>query len=126
MMMKKTLLGSLFVATILVGLEGAASAEPRQGETYGTISGQVSYGILTWDPDLNPFGVGLGARLGGTFGPGVYVGANFDYFFGEERSVNVLGIAGGSGRVVVYHLLADVGFDAWIYRVVVRAATAFW
>ena len=123
-MMTKMFLGSLVVTTALVGLEGAASAEPRQGDTYGTIGAQLNYGISTGDSesvngvsiDVNPFGFGLGARGGVTLGPGVYIGADFDYFFGEEQSVNVLGIVGGSGRVNVYHLLAEVGYDAWIYR----------
>jgi hypothetical protein len=115
-MIKKTLLGSLVVTTVLVGWQGAASAEPRQGDTYGTIGAELHYGIPTWDPDVNPFGFGLGARAGGTFGPGVYVGVDFDYFFGEENNANAFGIVAASARQNVYHLLAEVGYDAWVYR----------
>jgi hypothetical protein len=118
----KMLLGSLVVATALVGLEGTASAEPRQEDTYGTVSGQLNYGISTGDncssgvcgPDLNPFGFGLGARGGVTFGPGVYIGADFDYFFGEKQSAGIAGV-GASVTGNIYSL-AEIGYDAWIYR----------
>ena len=122
-MTKKALLGSVVAAIMVAGLSRTASAAaPRQGDTYATIDAHLGYGISTNDDvaaNANPFGFQLGLRGGGTFGPGVYVGANFDYFFGEDRgqSVTILGVtAGGSASVNTYHFLAEVGYDAWIYR----------
>lgn len=42
------------------------------------------YGAMLSDGDPNPWGTGLGLDLGYTLPSAVYVGGNFEYFFGES------------------------------------------
>src|ERR1700759_5504595 len=101
-------------------MTGTAAAEYRNrfGDRVGsfTLGAQFNYGIWTGDGDVNAYGPGLGIRGGYTFPVGVYVGADFDYFFGEGRSAGVAGIAGGSGHVNVYDFMAEVGYDFWVHE----------
>jgi hypothetical protein len=62
------------------------------------------YGVKLSDGDINPWGSGLGVDLGYTFPNAIYVGGNFEYFFGEtleaegvKLSANILqfGVEGG-------------------------------
>jgi hypothetical protein len=65
------------------------------------------YGFELEEGDIvNPFGTGLGAELGYTFPVAVYVGGNFDYFFGEEQE-----ILGTSTQANLWQLMAEGGYD---------------
>lgn len=116
----KALLHLGVVATTVAGLSGTALAQHRRGDGgYGSVSGQFNYGIWTGDEDVNAFGPGLGVRLGYTLDMGLYLGADFDYFFGESRDAGggIPGLAagGGSGTFNQYNVLAEIGYDFWIY-----------
>ena len=74
------------------------------------------YGFEMNEGELNPWGVGLGGSVGYTLPMAVYVGANFDYFFGgETESEGVL------SRGKLWQTMAeggyDIGFgDIWVIR----------
>lgn len=119
-MRSRMLLGALAVASASAAFSNAASAEPyhhryyRSDVSYGTLSAQFDYGIWTGDGDTNLYGPGIGVRGGFTLSPGVYLGADFDYFFGH--SVDAGGPAGsGSSRVNVYDFMGEVGYDFWAH-----------
>jgi hypothetical protein len=115
----KNALPAALLATVLVTTAGTASAKYRNryGDEVGsaTLSAQFDYGFWTGDGDVNAFGPGLGLRGGYTLPVGIYLGGDFDYFFGESRSAGVSGIAGASGRVNVYDFMAEVGYDFWVH-----------
>jgi hypothetical protein len=121
----KALLHFAVVATTVVGFSGTALAQHRQGDGgYGTVSGQFNYGFWTGDSyngySLNAFGPGFGVRIGYTLDIGLYLGADFDYFFGDSQNIGVnlgaLGGVGGSVSYNEYNFLGEVGYDFWIYR----------
>jgi hypothetical protein len=120
-MRTSTLLGSALVATALVGISTTASAESYRNRYdrevgFFSLGAAFNYGIWTGDGDVNPFGPAIGVRGGVTLAPGLYLGADFDYFFGESRSAGVSGAASTSSRVNVYDVLGEVGYDFWLHR----------
>jgi hypothetical protein len=111
----QALLASVLVATALVGMSGTASARYRNRYDrevgFFTLGAQFNYGIWTGDGDVNPYGPAIGVRGGVTLDPGLYLGADFDYFWGEERNV-----APFSGRVNIYDVMGEIGYDFWLHR----------
>jgi hypothetical protein len=118
--LEKALLGSAVVATLLVTMTGTALADYRNhwGDhpEQVTLSGQLEYGAWTGDGDTNAYGFGIGFRGGYTFDMGLYLGGDFDYFFGEDNGGSVAGIAGASTHVNVWNVMGEIGYDFWIYR----------
>ena len=45
------------------------------------------YGVKLSDGDLNPWGTGLGLDVGDTLPNAIYLGGNFEYFFGDSTEV---------------------------------------
>lgn len=118
----KALLASALVTTAIVGLAETASAArwhkgpyDRDDVGFFSLGAAFNYGIWTGDGDVNPFGPAIGVRGGVTLDPGLYLGADFDYFFGEKRSASAFG-ASASGRVNVYDVLGEVGYDFWLHH----------
>jgi hypothetical protein len=113
-MRTKAFLASAIVATTLVGIASTASARPYRDRYYDrgyfSLGAQFNYGVWVGDGDVNYFGPAIGVRGGVTLMPGLYLGADFDYFFGEERSV-----PGASGRVNVYDVMGEIGYDFWLH-----------
>ena len=68
------------------------------------------YGIEMNDGDFNPWGTGLGASVGYTLPiiP-IYVGGNFDYFFGSTLEAAGLKMKGN-----VWQLMAEGGYDVGV------------
>lgn len=97
----------LALAASMVGSVVAlpAHAEPR---TTGAIQLGLGfrYGVEQNDGDFNPWGAGLGLEAGYTMDNAVYVGGNFDYFFGQELD-DALGSVDGN----IWHLMAEGGYD---------------
>jgi hypothetical protein len=73
-----------------------------------TLSGSARglYGVPTADLPLNPYGLGVGLRGGVTLPASLYLGASFDYFFGESET-----IAGIETSVSLLQLMAHLGYD---------------
>ena len=69
----------------LVCAASIAHAEDPFTENSIQATGHAGYGIMIEDKEQDPYGFALGARAGYTLDPHVYVGANFDYFFGESQ-----------------------------------------
>lgn len=76
---------------------------------YGVYVGEAS------DVIPSPYGVGVGARAGYTFGPGLYAGAEGNYFFGASRSFPEYGDVEGSLKILHYGLVAgyDIAVNPW-------------
>jgi len=73
------------------------------------------YGIEMNEGDFNPWGPGIGASVGYTLPiMPIYVGGNFDYFFGSSVE------AGGfETKGKVWHLMAEGGYDVGLADIVV-------
>ncbi|HEY6728219.1 MAG TPA: outer membrane beta-barrel protein [Polyangiaceae bacterium] len=95
----------------------SARAEPftqRQAQlaaafAYGVYVGEAS------DVIPSPYGVGVGGRAGYTLGPGLYAGAEGNYFFGASRSFPEYGDVEGSLNILHYGVVAgyDLGVNPW-------------
>jgi hypothetical protein len=93
---------------------GAAEPEPeappaRQGpHTAGALQFGLGfrYGAMLNDGEPNPWGTGLGLNAGYTLPVGVYLGGNFEYFFGG--SAETLGFKLKSN---IWQLSAEGGYD---------------
>lgn len=73
-----------------------------------TISGSAKglYGSPTGDAELNPYGIGLGLRLGVTLPASLYLGASYDYFFGESDTNATLDVSSS-----LQQFMGRVGYD---------------
>ena len=73
------------------------------------------YGIEMNDGDFNPWGTGLGASVGYTLPViPIYVGGNFDYFFGSTLEAGPIRTKGN-----VWQFMAEGGYDVGLADVVV-------
>ena len=104
--MKRLLASTVAVGALL--LAGTAAADPAFTAGKPSVSAQLDYGIWTGDDigDVNPYGLGLGARGGYTLDPGLYVGGAFDYFFGGSVDV-----PGAEVKFNLWTLHGEVGYD---------------
>jgi hypothetical protein len=104
-------LGVACVAATLA-FSGDASALPLL-----TLSASLRglYGTASGDPDVNPYGPGLGLRAGITLPTSLYLGASLDYFFGESDE-----IAGVDVNASLLQVLANVGYDAGLGPLTLR------
>jgi hypothetical protein len=87
-----------------------------------TLSGSVRglYGSAFGDPELNPYGPGLGLRAGVTLPASLYLGASLDYFLGESETV-----AGFDTSRSLLQVLANVGYDAGLGPLTLRPSLGF-
>jgi hypothetical protein len=96
-------------AAIVLGVAGSASALPLL-----TLSGsaRLLYGASAGSPAVTPYGVGFGLRAGVTLPASLYLGASFDYFFGESKdeAVDILS-SGGKLSTSTTQVLGNVGYD---------------
>ena len=68
------------------------------------------YGLEMNEGDFNPWGPGVGASVGYTLPiMPIYVGGNFDYFFGST-----LEAGGFKTKGNVWHLMAEGGYDVGV------------
>jgi hypothetical protein len=107
-MLKRYVIGS---ATALCALISATTAKAETPFTADKIQvgGGLNYGIFMGDDEgdpPNPYNLGLGLDLGYTLGPGVYLGGEFNYFFGSSEET--LGIE-VSSNIMQYGVV--VGYD---------------
>jgi hypothetical protein len=96
-------------AAIVLSAAGGASALPLL-----TLSGsaRLLYGSSVGSPVVTPYGVGLGLRAGITLPASLYLGASFDYFFGESKNevADTLS-SGGKLSTATTQVLGNVGYD---------------
>jgi hypothetical protein len=99
---------ALLAAFVLGTVAFSAAPVAAQPATTNVIQlgGGFRYGFATDDVEPNPFGVGLGLELGYTLSNAVYLGANFDYFFGGSAEV-----LGSDVKANVWQLMAEGGYD---------------
>ncbi len=124
----RALLCSVFVTTSIVMLAETALADEwvhsRYDRDYAIFSlgAAFDYGIWTGpdqfkqlDGDVNPFGPAIGITAGVSFQRGLYLGADFNYFWGGSR-----GVAGPnaafSGHANIYDVMGEIGYDLWLHR----------
>jgi hypothetical protein len=108
------ILSSLVCAGALLSLARPAAA--NEPATAGALQWGIGfrYGFELEEGDFNPWGTGLGAEVGYTLPQAVYVGGNFDYFFGEEEEV--LGTSVSSN---IWQVMAEGGYDIGVAPVFV-------
>ena len=92
-----TLAASLFAAP--------AAAAPATANSI-QIGAGFRYGFEQEPGDLNMWGTGLGLDAGITLPNAVYVGGNFEYFFGETLEENDIEVSGH-----LWQLTAESGYD---------------
>jgi hypothetical protein len=94
----------------------ASPALANEPATAGALQWGIGfrYGFDLNDSDLNPWGTGLGVELGYTLPSAVYLGGNFDYFFGEKQETAVLDIEQNTWQV-----MAEGGYDIGVAPVFV-------
>jgi opacity protein-like surface antigen len=83
----------------------AAANEPATANSVQIGLG-FRYGFELEEGDFNPWGTGLGIAAGYTLPNALYLGANFDYFFGETIEVS-----GGEQSGNIWQLMAEAGYD---------------
>jgi len=117
-MPKIALVPALSAALLVVGVAGEAKALPLL-----TFSGSVRglYGSATGDPDRNPYGAGLGLRLGVTLPASIYLGGSFDYFFGASEDAGLDTEISSS----ILQLMARAGYDFGFGPVTLRPQLGF-
>ena len=104
---------ALSAALLVLGTSSTAQALPLV-----TLSGSVRglYGSPTDDLRPDPYGGGIGLRLGVTLPASLYLGGSFDYFFGESET-NALEVKQSAS---VLQLMARVGYDLGVGPVTLR------
>lgn len=117
----------------LIGISWCGSAEAQEAQEaqetrrYPATANVVQlglgfrYGFDFEEGDFNPWGSGLGLSGGFTMPNAVYLGGNFDYFFGDK--INVGGLEQKSN---IWQLMAEGGYDFGLgYYVVIRPKAGF-
>jgi hypothetical protein len=99
-------------ASVMVALPAAADPATANSIQLGV---GFRYGFSLEDGDLNPWRTGIGLQGGYTLPNAVYLGGNFEYFFGEKSQE--LGVE-RSGNV--WQLMAEGGYDLGLGPIVVR------
>ncbi len=113
MLGRKRLVRYLLVLSLcLVGLP--ARADPAFTADHATISGGVRWATENLD-------LGVGVRGGYTLDMGVYLGAGFDYWFGEKEEQAVPPPVGGtiSAEAHGWDLMGEVGYDIGVAPTIV-------
>ena len=119
----RALLGALAIMASSLQSATATAAPPATANTVQLGAG-LRYGQELEDGALNPWGVGLGAGAGYTLPQAVYVGSQFDYFFGSQLETPEYRL-----EAMYWELLAKLGYDLglseqWVLRPVVAAGAA--
>ena len=106
--MKKTIIVGCCACAAAVAVTTQAAAEPAFTTGKPSAGLRLQYGIdlEDHDTDLNFYGLGFGARGGYTLDFGLYVGGQFEYFFGGSEEA-----AGIEISASVWQLQAEAGYD---------------
>jgi hypothetical protein len=97
---------SFGIASSVLCLSFAAQAAPAFTANSAQIGVGIGYGIFLGDEgpggDFNPYGVGVWVRGGYTLNSNIYLGGNFDYYFGESE---------GDVSMNIYQFMFEPGYD---------------
>jgi hypothetical protein len=88
-----------------MALAGPLAAEPATAGAFQFGAG-FRYGFDFEEGDLNPWGTGLGIDLGYTTSSAVYLGGNFEYFFGTTEDTPAL-----ESTARIWQLMLEGGYD---------------
>jgi Outer membrane protein beta-barrel domain len=86
-------------------VSASASAQPATANSVRLGLG-FRYGFELEEGDFNPWGVGLGVEAGYTLPNAVYLGANFDYFFGDKQQTALSEVSGN-----IWQVMGEGGYD---------------
>lgn len=98
-------------SALIVGSAVVLACRPARADNQAFTMDQASL-LATVEWGTNDLDLGLGARLGYTLSPGIYVGGMFDYWFGETQS-EAIPFGGGniSASAHGWDALAVAGYD---------------
>jgi hypothetical protein len=94
------------------GLAASLLALPAQADPPATANSVqlgvgFRYGFELEEGDFNPWGTGIGVEAGYTLPSALYLGGNFDYFFGEKlEEAEGVSIEGN-----IWQLMGEAGYD---------------
>ena len=108
---RNTRRGVSWLVMLVSGLGVVGLAETAHALPLVTLSGSLRglYGSALGDQgventELNPYGIGIGLRGGVTLPAALYLGASFDYFFGEsDDAIDI--------EFNLYQVMGNVGYD---------------
>jgi hypothetical protein len=109
---RNTRRGGSWLVMLVSGLGVIGMAQTAHALPLVTLSGSLRglYGSALGDQgvegtELNPYGIGIGLRGGVTLPSALYLGASFDYFFGEsdDDAVDI--------DFNLYQVMGNVGYD---------------
>jgi hypothetical protein len=104
--MKRARWAASVLATTAVLVATPAMADPPATANVIQLGIGFRYGFEMEEGDFNPFGPGIGVSAGYTLPNAVYLGGNFDYFFGETVEEPGLELSAN-----VWQLMAEGGYD---------------
>lgn len=94
----------------VLSVTSAVGAAPAFTAGKATVNARLQYGVNLEDGDANPYKLGLALGGGYTLSNNLFIGGNFDYFFGEKVDINLLGVT-GNVSINVWQLMGNVGYD---------------
>ena len=99
---------ALWLPALSVALVGLCTTERAEALGGLGLSGSVRalYGPSVGSPELNPYSFGLGLTAGFTLPSSLYLGAAFDYFFGESEDVGSADVSNS-----ILQLQGRIGYD---------------
>jgi hypothetical protein len=100
--------GWVAAGLVIGGLVCASPAAANEPATAGAVQLGLGfrYGLELEEGDFNPWGTGIGIDGGYTLQSAIYLGGNFEYFFGEERETELVTLTGN-----IWQLMAEGGYD---------------
>lgn len=111
-MLKRYVIGSAVALCALISATTAKAETPFTADKF-QVGGGLNYGVFMGDDDgdpPNPYNFGLGLDAGYTLGAGVYLGGEFNYFFGGSEEASMpYGSAEVSINIMQYGVV--VGYD---------------
>lgn len=117
---RNTRRGVSWLAMLVSGLGVVGLAETAHALPLVTLSGSLRglYGSALGDQgvegtDLNPYGIGIGLRGGVTLPSALYLGASFDYFFGDSDDALDVDFN-------LYQLMGNIGYDLGLGPLTIR------
>jgi len=106
---------TLIAASLVFAFTGLVAAESHAAEAFTVerpqLSGHLLFGAGDEVGNLNPYGLGIGARGGYTLDKNIYLGGVLDFFFGDSDSVGVGGLATAESSASTWLLQAEGGYD---------------